>query len=321
MVGFQVGRYAWALSGRVHVIMTTHTPRHLRRSLLGVAYQVLPAAEVVVSCDNDQPEIADVVRGCSAEFARPLVVVQRASVGECRVGQARNNGLRALVASGVDPGDRVLFLDGDCSPAATVIRTHVERGRRSDLLVGFRVELTPEQTDAFDEAARRAGRDAVVPSREQVRALESRDRRYRLHLALRRFGLVKPHKPKVLSAHFSVSVGSVVRVNGFDEEFKGWGQEDDDLGRRLHDSGVVAGVVVREALVLHQWHPTRAPVAWTASQGVERFRRRLPWRCARGLVEPLDQPAVVARRYEDGKEVDCRPVSPPDPPRVMAGVA
>ncbi|MBL8964448.1 MAG: hypothetical protein KF787_02790 [Phycisphaeraceae bacterium] len=299
------------MPGRVHVILTTHTTRHLRRSLLGVAFQDLPAAEVIVSCDNDQPEIAAVVRECSAELGRAIVVVQRAFTGECRVGQARNNGLRALVSAGAELTDRVLYLDGDCSPSSSVVRVHGHRGERVDLLVGFRVELTPEQTEAFDEGAVRAGRDAAILTPEQARALARRDRRYRRQLFLRRFGLVKRHKPKVLSAHFSVGVGAILRVNGFDEEFTGWGQEDDDVGRRLHGSGASAGVVVREALVLHQWHPTRAPGVWKESAGVERFRRRLPWRCARGVTDPIEQPPVTARRFEGGIEVNCREVLPP----------
>ncbi len=270
---------------------------------MGVAFQRVPAGHVVVSCDNDVEEIAAVVRGCSEEFARPIAIVQRANMGECRVGQARNNGFKGLRALGAGEKDRTLYFDGDCCPGAEVTWVHQKRGERAELLVGFRVEMTPEQTEAFDESAVRDHRVPAEPTLEQLKGLENRDGRYRRQLLLRRFGLAKAHKPKLLSAHFSVTVEAMGKVNGFDEEFKGWGQEDDDLGRRLHASGASAGIVVKEAMVFHQWHPTRAPGEWKASAGVERFHRRLPWRCARGIEHPLEQGEVVLRVFEGGREV------------------
>ena len=104
----------------------------------------------------------------------------------------------------------------------------------------------------------------------------------------------------------AVTLAAILKVNGFDEEFIGWGQEDDDLGRRLHASGASAGIVVAEAVVFHQWHPTGAPGVWGDSAGVERFKRRLPFSCARGIENPVDQPAPVLRRFEDGREVERR---------------
>ncbi|MCK6477625.1 MAG: galactosyltransferase-related protein [Phycisphaerales bacterium] len=288
------------MTARIHVILTTHTTRHLRRSLLGVATQRRMADEIVVTCDNDLADIAEVVSGLSRELDRRIVLVQRPNMGQCRVGQARNNGVRALVALGASAGDRVVYFDGDCCPAADVLGVHEQRGASADVLVGFRIDLTPEQTDVFDEASVLRGGPPVTPHAEQMWALARRDRRYKRQVVFRRVGLTKRHKPKILSAHFSVRMESVLKVNGFDEEFMGWGQEDDDLGRRLYDSGATPGVVVREAVVYHQWHPTRAPERWSSSAGVERFRSNLPWRCERGIENPLDQSAPVVRVFEKG---------------------
>lgn len=291
---------------RYHVILTTHTTRHLRRSLMGVAAQRAKPATVVVSCDNDLEEIADAVRLASEELGIGVALVQRRNMGECRVGQARNNGVRALAALGLAGTDRLLYLDGDCCPAADVGEIHLRRGEGTGLLIGFRVELTEEQTSRFDERRVRRGELAVEPTGEQMAALEARDAKYRRQLVLKRFGLTKSHKPKLLSAHFSTSAEAMLAVNGFDEQYVGWGQEDDDLGRRLHLSGARAGVVIREAMVLHQWHPTRAAGRWDQSAGVERFRKKLPARCERGIENPVDQGRVVVRVFEGGREVERR---------------
>ncbi len=277
---------------------------------MGVVCQLTAPAQVVVSSDNDLPEITELVRECSREFGRPLAIVQRPNMGECRVGQARNNGVRALLASGARDVDRILYLDGDCCPAADVANVHLQRSAALDLLIGFRVELTQRQTEEFSEDLLRDRRLPVQPTSEQLASLARRDAKYRRQLLLRKIGLTKPHKPKLLSAHFSTSVAAMRRINGFDEEFIGWGQEDDDLGRRLHASGARAGIVIREAVVLHQWHPTRAPGKWADSAGVERFAKNLPWRCERGIENPVDQPPPVLRRFEGGRETDRREIAP-----------
>jgi hypothetical protein len=269
-----------------------------------VAVQSVLPGHIVVACDNDDPAIAELVCECTAEFGVAMSIVQRSNMGGCRVGQARNNGFKGVRALGAVDDDRVLYFDGDICPAKDVVEIHRKRGVSADLLIGFRIELTEAQTEVFDEAQVRDGKPPAAITAEQLAGLSQRDARYRRQLFLRKLHLTKQHKPKLLSAHFSVSVRGMARVNGFDEEFTGWGQEDDDLGRRLHASGASSEIVIREAVAYHQWHATRAPGNWKDSAGVERFHRNLHWHCARGIVEPLEQPRPILRRFEGGREIE-----------------
>ena len=105
--------------------------------------------------------------------------------------------------------------------------------------------------------------------------------------ALRRWHVARPHKPKLLGCHFSLFREDVERVNGFDENFVGWGYEDDDFARRLYKSGVEPRSVIEEARAMHLWHASLAP------QALERHRDRpnrayfrrwgVPARCINGL--------------------------------------
>ncbi len=284
--------------------MTTHTTRHLRRSLLGVAYQSRPPDEVVVSCDNQLPEIADLVRACSAEFSLRIVHVAREHMGECRVGQARNNAVRTLKLLGANGSTRVVYLDGDCCPAKDALAVHGRLGSNAGLVIGFRVELTPEQTEAFDEGAVKRGTPPASISNAAWAKLFARDAKYRRQLFLKKFGLCKPHKPKVLSANFSLSLAMIEHINGFDEEFIGYGAEDDDVSRRVYLAGGKAAIAVRDAVVFHQWHPTRAAESWEQAPGVARFKLNLPSRCARGITHPLDQPNPEVTVFDRGSEVE-----------------
>lgn len=282
----------------VAVILITHTPDRLRRTILGVAWSGRVADRVVLSCDSDDPAILTAAREAAREADLVLTVIQRPNAGRGRAAQARNNAVRFLLAEGIDPGAGLVFLDGDCVPLHDTIARHERAFDRADLVLGWRFDLTPEQDAAFDEAALRRGAMPFAPTDEQTRAIGARHRRYRRQLLLRRLGLAKPHKPKLLSANFACTLDAYRAVNGFDESFEGWGQEDDDFGKRLMRSGRRVHVAVRDILACHQYHQTRAPADWKKSDNARRLRADRPIACERGLSNPLDQPDPAVVRID-----------------------
>jgi len=77
-------------------------------------------------------------------------------------------------------------------------------------------------------------------------------------------------------------------VNGCDERFVGWGQEDDDLGLRLRAAGVRLESILDRTWSLHVWHPvdTSATPRWKDGVNVPYFLRRGRLnRCRHGLRE------------------------------------
>jgi predicted glycosyltransferase involved in capsule biosynthesis len=127
---------------------------------------------------------------------------------------------------------------------------------------------------------------------DQIASIEDRHRRLTWQARLRPFGLAKPHKPKVLGADFSVRFSAFAKINGMDEEYVGYGSEDDDVGRRLYASGASVAVGIKQLEIYHLWHQTRKGQAWEESSGVARFKTKTPTRAAFGLDHPLEQPPV-----------------------------
>lgn len=313
-----------------HVIISTHTTRHLARTLLGVACQTDAPASVTVSSDTDDPAIATLVQDSTQRLQTRVILVQRPHQGESRSSQVRNNAVRAALATGAlpplapapesqrdhrqsltqadphehtlppSPDARLWFLDGDCCPAPEAQAMHLSLGRHSGLVVGFRIDMTSEQTDAMSEDLLRAGLWPIRPTAEQLAILRWRHRRYARAAFLRRLGLAKPHKPKLLSANFSVMLSDYARINGFDESYVGYGQEDDDLGRRLYRAGVRPVIGVATAVALHQWHQTRAPGDWDKSPNAARFAREFQVRCRAGMCSPAPQPQPIVRVFDRG---------------------
>lgn len=279
---------------------------------MGVACQKRPADSITVTVDGDGAEIAELVAACAVEFGRSIHLVMRKHTGVCRSAQVRNNGARAAMEAAAEQSgenlpandrDALVFFDGDCSPVPEnlaayerLLETPTRNGsRKVDLVLGHWVTLTPEQTAAFDEGALKAGKWPVMPSDEELKKLPRRQRRYLRQMFLRRLGLSKGHKPKLASGNFAIRASMFRLVNGFDELYEGYGQEDDDLGRRVYRAGGRAAMGVDTAIVLHQWHPTRQPGAWQTAPGVDRFKLPYEIKAERGLMNPVEQESPVVR--------------------------
>lgn len=279
-----------------HAILVTHTPARLRRTILGLSASARTPDTVTLTCDGDDPAIEHAAADACAEVGLALTLITRAHAGKSRAAQARNNAVRYLTITGMQDDDRLIFLDADCIPLAGTIGFHDEALRTHDLVLGWRYDLTEQQDADLDEPRLLAGKLPFDPTPEQDAKLAARDKRWRRQDLMRRLGLGrlpgKQHKPKVLTANFACTADIYRRVNGHDETYEGWGQEDDDLGRRMYRAGGRPRIAVKDCLTLHQYHVTRAPGDWRASPNAHRLLEPCDTVAAHGLDNPVDQPRI-----------------------------
>lgn len=298
----------------LHVAIAAHEPDPLRLTLLGIAKQTLRPATVIVSADNDDPAVLQEVCEASAAYKRDIVLVQRKHQGGARVAQVRNNAVRALLMLGATGNDRVIGLDGDCVPVPLLCEMHERTGRRGEVVLGSRIDLSDEQTAAFSPSRLRAGVEPVELMPDQIAMLRRRQRRYSWYARLRPLGFVKPHKPKLSDSNYSLRLDDFLRVNGFDEETSAGSRDGDDFGRRVYAAGIPPGIAVMSARAYHLYHPSRDPLprSGTNSGVFSAVSLRLPWRCVRGLDQPVEQPTPLLRVCRGGGVVDERAVLNPE---------
>jgi hypothetical protein len=298
---------------RVFVLIPTHTTRHLAACLASLAHQTRPPDGVVVTCDNDLPEIAELLRStwprvqARAGVSIPMWNARRPHQGLAQLNQVRNNGIRTLISHGGASGrDLIVIIDGDTMLGTDAIARHAaHRDAGADLNIPYRIllsqaateELEPERvlTDGVPEAE-------LVTAEERSR-LEHRHRRYRRHVLLWRLGLGKKQKPKIIGGHHAFTVDLASRINGFDEDYTGYGFDDDDFSRRGNSlrPRIRIAIAVREIMAYHLWHPVRAPQRQEDASGYVRFSRTdLPLFTAYGLTSPRPQPPVIVEAIASG---------------------
>ena len=116
------------------------------------------------------------------------------------------------------------------------------------------------------------------------RAIVKEHRRFIRHRIFFRLGLASATKQR-LSSHFSIHREDIERVNGYDENFVGWGGEDEDMAIRLASSGLQGKTIIRKARVLHLYHPKEmGDKHWEDGINVAYLKRKnIPFYCENGL--------------------------------------
>lgn len=271
---------------KISVLTTIYNrPEHLRLLLASLAAQTRVPDEIVVADDGSDAATVAVLERMLPACGRPAKMVRQEKDG-FRAAAARNLAIRAST------GDYLLFLDCDIVLMPEAVAVHARHAEARRLVCGHRALLDEAATNALLAATPMplAADWELAWSAADQRSLAAAARQFQRHAALRRWHLARPHKPKLLSCHFSLPREDVFRVNGFDENFVGWGYEDDDFGRRLYKAGVAPFSVMESARALHLWHPSLAPQALKRHRDRPNrayFRRwRVPAFCVNGLVKP-----------------------------------
>lgn len=248
------------------LVTTFRRPRHLELVLDSIAAQTGTPRdfEVVVSDDGSEDDTARVVADFAARADVPVRFTSQPHEG-FRLARVRNQAARLA------GGRYLLFLDGDCVLPRHHLAAHRQRRRPGTALLGYCARLSEAASRPLTESGL-AGVDlASLVTREEAELLARRHRRARWHGIIRH-----PTKPRLAGGDFGVWADDFRRVNGFDERFEGWGQEDDDLGLRLRAAGVRLESILDATCSLHVWHPTdpTATRRWRDGVNVAYFERR-----------------------------------------------
>jgi glycosyltransferase involved in cell wall biosynthesis len=265
------------------LVSSFERPGHLRRVLTSIAAQrgIGGALEVVVTDDGSRDDTPRLVRRFAASVGFPVRFVTHLHDG-FQLARCRNEGVQASSAP------YLLFLDGDCIIPPDHLRTHLDRRCPGYVMAGYPIHLNEAISEQVSETE---VRDATYLGRVSWR--KKLAMRWR-HVRALGYSLIgHSTRPKLLGGNLGIARSDYDRVNGYDENFRGWGCEDDDLRVRLRISGVKVASIAWWTNTYHLWHPKTpsAPATWRAGANVEYLQRPLR------LTRPLE--GMAKRRLQD----------------------
>jgi len=269
------------------IITTYNWPAALELTLRSAARQSVVPDEIIVADDGSGPETARIVERYSASSRVPLLHVWQPDQG-FRLARSRN---RAIAAA---RSNYIIIVDGDMVLHEHFIADHKRAARRGSFIQGVRLLTEPDAA----ELMLREGRLELGFFAHGIR----RRRHAVRNLLLSRLLFSRQMGQRAIrGCNQAYWMSDLLRVNGFNEAFVGWGREDNEIAARLYCAGILRRNLKFQALAIHLHHPSRNCVAENPNDAIleEAIRRRANW-CPVGLDQHLKTLVPGQSQYELG---------------------
>ena len=238
------------MTALISVIVTTYNwPQALSACLNSLLTQTDHNFEILIADDGSGPNTGQLI----AEFIAASPIAIRHVFHEdqgFRAGAIRNK------AAAASRGNYLLFVDGDCVLFPHFIARHRRLAENGYFVPGNRILLSKSFTTQVLQQQIPLQQASLAYFIGQ-RLLGNINRLLPLcHLPLDSLRHLQPLRwQKAMTCNMGVRKSDFLAINGFDEQFEGWGFEDSDLVIRLIHHGVRRKEGRFAVPVLHLWHP------------------------------------------------------------------
>ena len=232
---------------QVTLIITVHNRLPmLENILLSVANQSQRVDRIILADDGSTEDIARAASEWAEKLNIPVTHVRQSYQG-FRVARSRNNAIREAEEG------YLIFADQDLLFTRDYIATFSQYMELGRFLVAYPLRLDEAQTKCINEEMISSCEFSSLATDAQLTIIAKQYRKDNFYQWLHRLHLRKIG-PKLRSGVFGAFKSDLVKVNGFDEKYQGWGKEDDDLGWRLQAAGITGRNVFNKDYALHQYH-------------------------------------------------------------------
>jgi len=258
------------------IINTWNQPEYLARVLKAVALQSSIPNEVLLADDGSDEKTRTVFANWVANFPGSGTHVwqehqgfRRARILNQAIAQAKSQYL--------------VFLDGDTLPHPQFVADHRRLARSGAFIQGHRALIKKKGADWF-------GLDDFARERRRAlfhRQLQGIKHAYRWPRAWQRR---RQDLRGIRGCNLAIWRDHLVQINGYNEDFVGWGREDSELAVRLMNLNVERIDVRGWALCYHLWHPPASRTSVPANDELlAQAQQNKATRCSAGLDRHLKE--------------------------------
>jgi len=226
------------------IITTYNNPIALKKVLNSILSQTRLPDEVLIADDGSDKDTSHTAEKFSEISPFPVVHVWHEHKG-FRAAKIRNEAIKK------SSGEYIILLDGDCIVSRYFISDHLLLAEKGYFIQGKRVLVGKEDEAAFNHEHANSSMTLIKM------ALTGKISNVHHLIRLPRMFLIKNKRLKgIKSCNMSFFKKDIIIVNGFNEDFEGWGNEDSELACRFFKYGIVKKVPPFMAICFHLWHPT-----------------------------------------------------------------
>lgn len=222
------------------VTPTYNWPEALELLLLSILNQTVLPNEVIIADDGSRDDTKELISAFQKTFPVPLTHVWHEDLGN-RKAIIMNKAIAAA------KHEYIVEIDGDIIMNKHFVEDHLTFAKKGEYLYGSRVniqkKLLPElfskknfSFNAFSKGIKKRGRTIRMPF--FMNFSKSSDKRSR----------------KLRGCNMSFWKEDFIKINGFNEDFTGWGKEDSEMIQRLHNIGIKGRRLKYCGIVYHIYH-------------------------------------------------------------------
>lgn len=260
---------------RVSLIITTYNWKEaLNLSLHSALIQSQQPFEIIVADDGSEKDTAEVIRRVGAKSLVPIVHSWQEDKG-FRLAKSRNKAIAKA------RGDYIILIDGDILLEKHFVEDHCAFAMTGQFVQGTRVLLNHELSEQIIT-------QGEIMASVFTKGVENKKNCIRSLLLAKIFSFKSKKLRGVKTCNFAFWKEHAIRINGFNEEFIGWGREDSEFTARLLNSGIKRQNVKFYALGYHLYHSmnTRDRLAVNDTILKETIEKKCDW-CQLGIDQYL----------------------------------
>jgi len=260
------------------IIPTYNWPEALELALLSAIEQSTLPNEIIVADDGSSEETRALIEKFISNSSVPILHSWQEDEGY-RLARSRN------LAISKAKYEYIIVSDGDTIMHRDFVKDHIDRAHKGIYLQGGRVLL---QSNFSNELliSKRLKQPSFLS-----RGIKNRPNTIRSKL-LSRINSIKLNQNlnRIRGCNFSLFKSDIIKVNGFNEDFETWGQEDSEFVQRLYNSGMFRKNIKFSALQYHLYHKEGQSLENNRNLLNNTIKNRLTW-CDNGLDKHLSNSA------------------------------
>ncbi len=259
----------------ISLIITTYNWKEaLELSLNSSLNQIKKPMEIIVADDGSDPSTAEVISRVAASSSVPVIHSWQQDKG-FRLSTSRNKAIARA------RGEYIILIDGDIILEKHFICDHARFARSGFFIQGTRVLLNKKLSREILLQKKMTGSFCS-------RGVENRKNCLRSNILADLFSFQSKGRSGVRTCNFAFWRKDALAVNGFNEEFVGWGREDSEFTARLLNKGLVRRNVKFNALAYHLFHVISDRSHLEKNDGLlqEAVQEKRSW-CKKGVSQYL----------------------------------
>ena len=226
---------------RVSLIITTYNrPDALLLVLRSIEGQITLPYEVIIADDGSTNDTKEVVTSFQEKSDIRVIHSWQEDSG-FRAAKSRNKAIAKAT------GKYIILIDGDMILHPKFIEDHINNAESGYFVQGSRVLLTQDKTKQTLDQQK-------INFSLLSNGLQNRKNAFHSNILSKLFSNKRNYLRGIRTCNMAFYKQDCININGFNNEFEGWGREDSEFIMRLLNSGINRKNVRFNAIQFHLWH-------------------------------------------------------------------